>query len=484
VGKKQFSLLLLIFTLVLLLRLPSLFEPYWYGDEGIYFAVAETLRRGGVLYRDVIDNKTPLIYYLFTLAGNQVKVRTLTCLWVLGTSLTIYFLGQLLLNPTGGIIAAAVCGILISLPLFEGNIANGELFFILPTTLATLLVFRFAKNNFKPIPLLWLIGFFLGLGLLFKFPAIFDAVAVGLFLAIAGSSLRFKKIATVQIFLWLGVATAVFPFATYFGAVGAFQDFLNASFFNNLSYTIAWESGFFSPKTLLLIKAVVGGLLISLLWIFRLRIPTENLLIWAWFFFSFLGATLSSRPYPHYLVQAIPSFSLLVAAVLRQQRYFLVSLAAVFFTVVAAIKFLHFTPSTLKCQFEYYQNFKDYILEKKDVKDYFAFFDPVTLRNYRVADYLRRKTHPEEKIFIWGDEALIYKLAQRQAAGRFVVAHHVNDIGGARQETINTLQREKPKYILIVKPIRFDFPLLFEILAKDYNKTGAVGNIDIYKMKN
>jgi hypothetical protein len=484
VGKKQFSLLLLIFTLVLLLRLPSLFEPYWYGDEGIYFAVAETLRRGGVLYRDIIDNKTPLIYYLFTLASNQVRIRLLACLWVLGASLTVYFLGQLLFSQTGGLISAAVCGILTSLPLLEGNIANGELFFILPTTLAAFLAFRFAKNNFKSISLVWLAGFCFGLGFFFKFPAIFDAVATGLFLLIIGSSLNFKKVVTIQVFLLIGVATAVLPFVTYFWAMGAFQDFLNASFFNNLSYTVAWEDGFFSPKILLLIKGVVGSFLISLLWIFRLRIPAENLLIWAWLFFSFLGATLSSRPYPHYLIQVVPSFSLLIAAVLRQQRYLLVNLISVFLAVTATIKSLNLAPSVLGHQFEYYQNFKDYILEKKRIKDYFSFFDPVTIRNYRVAAYLRKETYPTDKIFIWGDEALIYKLAQRQAAGRFVVAHHINEITKAKQETIIALQKEKPKYILVVKPIKFDFSQLFEILAGEYNKTGVIGNIDTYQVKN
>ena len=49
----------IILAVVVLLRVPSLFEPYWYGDEGIYLTVGRSLRHGLALYRDVHDNKPP-----------------------------------------------------------------------------------------------------------------------------------------------------------------------------------------------------------------------------------------------------------------------------------------------------------------------------------------------------------------------------------------------------------------------------------------
>lgn len=483
VDKKQLFPLVVILILVLLLRLPSLFEPYWYGDEGIYFAVAETLKKGDVLYRGITDNKTPLIYYLFTFFNSQVQVRSLAVLWVLGTSLTTYFLGQLFFDRTIGLISMVVCGLFASLPLLEGNIANGELFFILPTTLGALLAFYFAKNDFRPTLLVFLSGLCFGWAILFKFSALFDLVAIGVFLVTFGFTLKPRRVATVQVFLWSGVLTAILPFALYFLVVGAFKEFLNASFFNNFSYTIAWKGGFFSPKILLLIKVGLGVSLVALLWLMRRKVSIENFLIWPWLFFSFLGATLSNRPYPHYLIQIIPSFSLLVASFVRRDKHTLINLIAAFLVVFMSIKLFNFTPSALRHQVEYYQNFKDYILGRKEVSRYFSFFDPITIRNYHLASYLREKTQPSEKIFIWGDEALIYKLANRQAVGRFVAAHHINDIAGGRQETIVALKREKPRYILVVKPIKFDFVDLFKILDEEYNKSGEIANIEVYRMK-
>jgi hypothetical protein len=49
-----------------LLRLPSLFEPYWYGDEGIYQALGLGINNGRILYRDIFDNKPPFLYVLYS----------------------------------------------------------------------------------------------------------------------------------------------------------------------------------------------------------------------------------------------------------------------------------------------------------------------------------------------------------------------------------------------------------------------------------
>ena len=50
---------ILNFLTFLILRLPSLFEPYWYADEGIYLTIGNALRRGEILYSQIHDNKPP-----------------------------------------------------------------------------------------------------------------------------------------------------------------------------------------------------------------------------------------------------------------------------------------------------------------------------------------------------------------------------------------------------------------------------------------
>ena len=79
----QHELLLVLLLLVITLRLPSLFEPFWYGDENIYLAIGQSIRHGQILYRDITDypNKPPLIYLFAALASNVANFRFILLLW-------------------------------------------------------------------------------------------------------------------------------------------------------------------------------------------------------------------------------------------------------------------------------------------------------------------------------------------------------------------------------------------------------------------
>src|SRR3989338_6358117 len=65
--KKHHFLFAVILILTFIFRLPSLFEPFWYGDEGIFAAVGRNLNLGGVLYENSWDNKPPMIYLTYQL---------------------------------------------------------------------------------------------------------------------------------------------------------------------------------------------------------------------------------------------------------------------------------------------------------------------------------------------------------------------------------------------------------------------------------
>ena len=63
--------ILIILGVVVFLRVPSLFEPYWYGDEGIYLTIGRAMRSGMELYREVHDNKPPLLYVVAAIASGR-----------------------------------------------------------------------------------------------------------------------------------------------------------------------------------------------------------------------------------------------------------------------------------------------------------------------------------------------------------------------------------------------------------------------------
>ena len=89
---QQTALLLSLFLLVIL-RIPNFFEPYWYGDESIYLAVGNALNQGGKLYTTIIDHKTPLIYH-FARVPNQFYFRLLNLVWMILTTIFFYLFAK------------------------------------------------------------------------------------------------------------------------------------------------------------------------------------------------------------------------------------------------------------------------------------------------------------------------------------------------------------------------------------------------------
>ena len=134
----------LIITLVLMfiLRIPSFFEPFAYGDELIYLNLGLAIRRGLVLYKDIYDNKPPLLYFTAALAGNIFWFKTILAFWSTFTIIIFWELAKVLFkNKISAIqISVIIFALLTTLPLFEGNIANAENFILGFSLLAFLIL--------------------------------------------------------------------------------------------------------------------------------------------------------------------------------------------------------------------------------------------------------------------------------------------------------------------------------------------------------
>ena len=138
------EVLLFILAGVILLRIPTLFEPYWYGDEGIYLTVGHALRQGVELYSGIHDNKPPLLYLLAAAAdGYQFWFRFITLAWVVATVAVFWQLARRWWTDMGPVVwTTVIFALLTSMPLLEGNIGNAELYFLLLTVGAFYWLYR------------------------------------------------------------------------------------------------------------------------------------------------------------------------------------------------------------------------------------------------------------------------------------------------------------------------------------------------------
>lgn len=486
-GKWQKTIGWLIpLAIFVILRIPSLFEPFAYGDEGIYLALGQAMRRGWVFYRDIHDNKPPLIYLMAALAGSFKLYRGIYFLWSIGSFGVFYLLAKKLLRqPKARIISLTAWAILSAIPLFEGNIANAENFI----ALTSLGGFYLLVKKRKKAADYFTAGLLFGLSFLFKVPAFFDFLAAGVvFFLIKPKKIKEILAQIKQKKIWLIIGGWLTPLAislVYYFSQKAGQQYLTAALAQNIPYLSSWGQATEGKKVLTLPWGLMGRAIVAggiTFWMFVRRQRKDwgkaTKICLAWFVWATFGALLSSRPYPHYLFQALPALCLSFGLIAEKEiRWKLLPL--IFGLVILAIN-LHFNYFYYPTK-SYYQNFWNYLTGEKSREEYFSFWGNQVNDLYRTAAYLKARTTPAEKIFIWSDQPSLYPLSERLPVGRYTTAYHLKDFDKGLKQTLPQLEKEPPRFLVIFRPDQNGLQPLAGWLGRLYLPTVDFGQFTIYR---
>jgi len=481
----RFIVFLLI--IVFFLRLPSLFEPYWYGDEGVYLTVGQALRKGLLLYRDIYDNKPPLIYIITAIGnGDQFWFKLLTGISVLFSTFLFYRLSQKLFNNEKLVpkVTTALFAILTTIPLLEGNIANAELLILLPTVGGFFLFFKWSEEHKLKTEKILFLGIILGLGFLLKATAIFDFAVLAVFLMIFQEKNKFLELIKKEFLLIIAYLTPIALTAVFFLLKNSLIDFINSCFIKTVGYLGSWETGSHSLSTSSLLdkdmSIKLGLVLITFftLWLNKKKLGQTAGFLSLWFIFSLFGATLSGRPYTHYLLQTVPPLALIIGLLFlkKYRRIIYLPILLIFFYTSAIFYYRFWVYKTLP----YYQNFVQFILGYKNKSDYFSYFSPKMPTIYSLASFIDEHSLPADRIFIWGDEPYLYSLSHRLPASSYTVAYHIieqNAYKIAAEQIINT------KPALIITESNDKFPELGLILEKYYFKILDLNNFTVFQRR-
>lgn len=472
--------MILILALIFLFRIPSFVEPFHYGDEMIYLALGNAIRRGQVLYLNIHDNKPPLLYFTAALAGNVFWFRAILAGWMMATTVAFWKLVESLFkNEKTQQAMVTVFAILTTIPLLEGQIANAELFMIGPTILA----FYILLNKKLTIRNLVFAGVLFSIATLYKVPAAFDVGTI-IFMWIVGLKFKSKSIPMFiknSVVLAIGFSAPILLTLVWYASRGAFHDYLVSAFLQNFGYLSSFRPGdvtkpFLTKNGPLIIRGLIllGSLL--LLWLFRKKLSKPFIFSSSWLLFGLFAVTLSERPYPHYLIQIVPAIAILIGMLLTNQTIEQsLSLLPLMLVVAALIKFqFWYYPSI-----PYYENFFKFFSGNETKEAYFAYFNPDSKRNYDVARFLATASKPTDKIFVWGNSSVIYALANRPAATKYVATYHIIDFS-SQEQIINDLSKSKPKFIIIL-PDSPPFPSLREFIEPNYFPTQSVDGVSIWR---
>jgi hypothetical protein len=497
-------LLLSIAGLTALLRIPSLFEPLWYGDEAVYLTVGQQLLRGDLLYVDIFDNKPPALYYLtagsLALFGHSVAaIKALPLIASIGTLFAFYYVARRLLDKPAALLGAAILSFLITPTWLEGNIVGSEILMILPTCIGMLLGLQ--RRYF-------LAGCSFGLAFLFKVPAIFDFGAFFVFVALSVQKGSERRTLSDLGLLATGLLTPFALTVVYFAAVGGLDEYFDSAFLSGVDYTSSEEASsggdFLFSHGRLIVNGLPALLLVTVLAGRTFRrwpagqpaAPDSFEFMLLWLAFSFYGVLLGGRPYEHYLIQAAPPFALLVAFVVtRSERRRFLSAGALLIALAVTLDqdfrvitldqdFSLRQRSTLDYYIDYNRNFVDYVFGDKEFDEYANYLDGHTAENYRVASFMREGSRgAEESLYVLSNQAAIYFQSRFYPATRYVVFYHLEWDQARMEEAAGDLAEAPPLYLTAEEPPAADFPALEEIIRKDYRLVWSEGKLRLYKRR-
>lgn len=485
--KKQYSHGHLILGLILLLtffmRFPSLFEPFWYGDEGIFAAVARNLNLGGVLYQTGWDNKPPMIYLtyaaIFKFFGvSMFWLHLFASVTVLATSAIIYEIALGILGMRRALAASFIFGVLTSLRLVEGNLALTEIFMILPISLAMLLAI---KRNFDLLSM-FCGGVLFAVASLFKQVGAFEAAALGIFV--------FFYLKNIKEVILRGIALGagfVIPYALtvlYFAPKQLVDDYIFAAYTYYRIYLAE------SPKYAIFINiakymAPLAAIAYGLFKKMKGRVELPHLFL-LWLAFSFLGSYFSGRTYGHYLVQAAPAIALTLASINFQVKF---TRARVVFALFFFIPIVFLTQTLFRDflsggplnQISYWRNFLDYAGGKKSVDAYNNYFDWNVNRIMALDNFLISAGAKDQGVYVWGDLPWLYAIGNLKNPVRYVTSFHVFGVPNGKEEVISALLQNPPGYILKPPSSIGYFSELENLLSANYTLVARVEDIEIWQ---
>ena len=402
-------------------------------DEAIYGYIGRTLARGGVMYRDVFENKPPLGYATYALAvklggANETAIRLMALPLVLGTIVAVWFVGLRLGGPAAAVLSAAVYAVASTDPYAFGNGSNLE--HAMNSFATAGLAFAVADVERPSRRLPFFAGVFLGMASLVKQPAALPVLVVVGAIALRGGAARSRTAAALCavggfVVPWIAAAAVLVAQGAGYAAFRAIFEY-GAAMARDVppepgqpSHWVRWWTGNADPSGKLPPPFGATNYLVwwgwgtwplwvacvaALPWLFIAEDPRRAgrrlLVAWA---LALVVETISPRLYwPHYYMLPLPAFSAAVAIVAvdaikrSRERYAALAPAGVCAAAIVATTWTGIT---------------DYLLvpaEQLTIR-YKGGGQWVALR-LSAGDYTRRarRVWSRPRLFVWGWQSPLY----------------------------------------------------------------------------
>ncbi len=446
------GLLLLLCLIPIVLYLPFLGAPFE-RDEGVYATIAQGVLDGKVPYRDLFDNKPPLVYgwyaVSFLLFGESVVApRIVAAVFLSLTAVALFNQAKLVLPRPAAWIGAFLFALSTGLPWVALH-ANTEAYMLLPLV-SSLLFFTIGVKH-GGARWFFISGLFAGMAIMTKQVALWNLLALATLAVIYHRRSAATVWQAVKPTAWLmgGATLTVGVIALPFAINGALDDLLyanvgynwvymgfisNAERLANLGYGMLFFCAIAAP--------LVAGALAGLVVIWKRRASVTDYMLLAWGAASAIGVASGGRFFPHYFLHLMPALAVLTG-VLVYERFFKghhaalskPAVAIATFVIVASLgttTVLYLAPTQAE------ERVTPSVFHQKEWE----------ASSEELGQYLKARTGPDDAIFNYGRESQVYFYADRQPAIPYFYDWAIQYEAVPMDEVLAQLRETRPAYIV------------------------------------
>lgn len=506
-ARKNKEILILCATIlsVSLLRLPSILEPLE-NDSGATAYHARLILNGEPLYgTHHSGHHMPGVYYTywvsFLLFGDQAAApKWLLIPWTMVTAWILYQIGMSISSRLAGLLAGLFYSLLSAHILMAGMTAEAELFANLPITAAVALGLGLSQKPERERTWFW-VGGFCAAAVLYKVTFIAPVVVAGVLIftmALWGGEWANQWRPTLSRLAWLafGFLVPLSIVGVYFANQGLLERFL---FILPLGFTytreISVEAGVELPLYIMfpILVLALHNIVMLILASFhsvrqgarlikgdsKQRILSAGLL--TWILLSLAQAGLTPVGFVHYVLLSTPPVALLVALEIDTLKCMWFQLAPrgarVFFTAFAVSAVL---VNSALVNGAVYRDYAAYILGWISYPEYLVGHlgtGTIHLKMSQVADFVRSRTGPDDKIYYWGNAVQLYYLLDRRCASENIWPYYAGVF-----EPVDDLFGPQTPYMVVERSAFFSPPsLVDEYLADEYVLESTIADHEIYR---
>lgn len=491
--KRRLLAVLALLTLSALpvLFLAPLFDAPFERDQGVYATIARGWLDGSIPYRDLWDNKAPLLFLWYAasfqwLGEGIVAPRVMAAL---AAGMTVPFVWAAARTLFGSREAALAAGLfaLSFANVYLQVTANAEVFMLLPLTAG---LWAFA-SGVKSGRLWWFAaaGALTALAVFTRQSALWTFVGYGAWMGVLCLRYPEERLPQVRAGLVMaaGAAAASLPIVAYFAGYDALYELWHAMF----EFNWTWAGEF--PLWRKLIPPIfqnpvplVGGLIfwaLAAFGVWRLWRRGDR---YAWLIISFLvfseaAAQTLGKASPHYSIHLLPGAAIaagvgslrLVERWREGDRRMAPWLAGAGAISLATIAFLYAQPTSadrFEVQYLLYRSYRESALEAP-----------------AIAAAVEEMTQPGDYVYEWGRDSEIYFLSDRRPASRWLHDRPYSVDPGMIDEVVADLEETQPALILFtadnqnIALAEYEAPEpLTDYVEEHYAYAGRVEYADLY----